>query len=161
MSFTLTRKADYALAALVALARQAQLGRRPLSARQIAQQHQLPHHLLSNLLKQLHQAKIVCSKRGPMGGYTLCHDPAEVSMLRVIQAIEGPVSAAVCCQDSEPEPCAPCRSQPLCPIVSPMHRFNHRVREFLDSITLHDLMSDDPAPARPHLVPLHASRSEP
>lgn len=155
MSFTLNRKTDYALVALAALAREAQGAKQPLSARELAEQYDLPVHLLSNVLKELHQARIVCSKRGAAGGYSLCHDPAGISMLQIIEAMEGPVTAAECCQPSEP--CVPCRAQSSCPICSPMRQFNDRLFIFLKGISLADLM----APLKESLVPLADSRSEP
>src|ERR1051325_1139837 len=115
MSFSLTRKTDYALVALSRLADEAAGGKQPLSARQIAQQFNLPLPLLMNVLKDLHRAEIVCSRRGQTGGYMLCcHDPADVTMLQVIEALEGRVSVAVCCEDevagATREPCVACRA---------------------------------------------------
>jgi Rrf2 family protein len=145
MAFSLTRKTDYALVALARLAEEATGGQRPLSARQIAEQYDLPLPLLMNVLKDLHRAQIVCSRRGASGGYMLCcHDPAEVTMLQVIEALEGPVKVALCCDD-EPatagaEPCVACRVMSKCPNVTPMQRFNDKVRQFLSGITLRDLL---------------------
>jgi Rrf2 family protein len=148
MSFSLTRKTDYALAALARLAEEAVGGQRPLSAREIAQQYNLPQPLLMNILKELHRAEIVCSRRGAAGGYMLCcHDPSEVTMLQVIEALEGKVSVAVCCDD-EPadgrEPCVACRAMAKCPNVTPMQRLNDQVRAFLSGITLKDLLAREP-----------------
>jgi len=145
MSFSLTRKTDYALVALARLTEEACGGQRPLSARQIAEQYNLPLPLLMNVLKDLHKAQIVCSRRGPSGGYLLCcHDPSQITMLQIVEALEGPVKVAVCCDD-EPligrEPCVACRVMEKCPNVAPMQRFNDKVRQFLASITLKDLLA--------------------
>jgi Rrf2 family protein len=144
MSFSLTRKTDYALVALAALAQQEGRHDNPLSAREIAERHQLPAALLMNLLKDLHRAGIVCSRRGAGGGYILCKDPAEIALLTIIEAIEGPVSVAVCCDDAEPEPCTVCASEPACPIASPMQRFNELTHKFLQHVKLIDLIGDQP-----------------
>lgn len=158
MSFSLTRKTDYALVALARLAEAlpetgagtgAKAGGRPLSARQIAEQFNLPLPLLMNVLKDLHKAQIVCSRRGPSGGYMLCcHDPSQITMLEIIEAMEGPVKVAMCCDDestsggaADSEPCLACRAIDKCPNVAPMQRFNDEVRRFLSSITLKDLLS--------------------
>ena len=149
MSFSFTRKTDYALVALARLADEAAGHRQPLSARQIAQEFNLPLPLLMNVLKELHRAEIVCSRRGSEGGYMLCcHDPSQVTMLQIIEALEGPVKVAVCCDDepapgmaAEREPCAACRAIDKCPNVAPMQRFNDEVRRFLSSISLKDLLS--------------------
>lgn len=144
MSFSLTRKTDYALVALAALAQQDGGHDNPLSAREIAERYQLPAALLMNLLKDLHRAGIVCSRRGAGGGYILCMDPAEIPLLTIIQAIEGPVSVAVCCDEAEPEPCTACATEPACPIASPMQRFNELTHKFLQHVKLIDLIGDQP-----------------
>ena len=156
MSFSLSRKTDYALVALGRLAEEAAGAQRPLSARQIAEQYNLPLPLLMNILKDLHRSEIVCSRRGAAGGYMLCcHDPAEVSILQVIEALEGPVKVALCCDD-EPaegrEPCSACRVMPLCPNVTPMQRLNDKVRDFLSKITLRDLIDSGRPAAQVHLT---------
>ena len=148
MSLTLSRKTDYALVALAALVEQQRGEQQPLSARQIAEQHQLPLPLLMNLLKDLHKAGIVCSRRGSGGGYLLCHDPAKVRLLSVVEAIEGRVKLAMCCDEQEQagdEPCAACACQVLetCPIVTPMQRLNDMLRQFFDGLTLADLVDRD------------------
>lgn len=159
MSFSLTRKTDYALVALAALAEQGEDGQRhPLSAREIAERYKLPLPLLMNVLKDLHRAKIVCSRRGASGGYILCHDPAQVTMLQIIEANEGPVRVALCCDDEEEEagkePCAACRVILACPIATPMQRFDDMVRGFLSQVTLKDLMQNQTVPHKPHAVAL-------
>jgi Rrf2 family protein len=153
MSFSLTRKTDYALVALSVLADNARAKGEPLSAREISAKHDLPLPLLMNVLKELHKAKIVCSRRGAGGGYSLCHDPATISLARIIEATEGPVNIAMCCEESEPEPCVPCRVQRRCPITNPMQRFNQMVHEFLSRVTLKDLI-EQPAETQQQLVAL-------
>jgi Rrf2 family protein len=144
MSFSLTRKTDYALVALTRLAEEANGTQRALSARQIAEQYDLPLPLLMNVLKDLHKANIVCSRRGPSGGYMLCcHDPSQITMLQVIEALEGRVQVALCCDEEESpgaEPCVPCRVLAKCPNVRPMQKFNDLVRDFLSQVTLKDLI---------------------
>ncbi len=146
MSFSLTRKTDYALVALARLAEDANAERTPLSARDIAERHHLPLPLLMNVLKDLHRADIVCSRRGAGGGYHLCKDPRKISLLQIIEAIEGSVQVALCCGDEEAtgkEPCAACSVSPTCPITTPMHRFNNLVRGFLSQVSLRDIMNDE------------------
>ncbi len=145
MSFSLTRKTDYALVALAALAEEADGAARALSARQLAQTHQLPASMLMNVLKELHRADILCSRRGAGGGYSLCRMPDEISLLEVIEAIEGPVKVALCCEDepASDEPCAACGVMEQCPIKTPMQRFDEMVREFLGNVKLASLIQQD------------------
>lgn len=62
----MTRKTDYALVALATLAREHDGEGRALSARQLAEQHELPLPLLMNALKELHRAEVIASRRGPV-----------------------------------------------------------------------------------------------
>ncbi|MDX1564265.1 MAG: Rrf2 family transcriptional regulator [Phycisphaeraceae bacterium] len=145
MSFNLTRKTDYALVALAALAEEADGDAEALSARQIAETHRLPASLLMNVLKQLHRAGILCSRRGAGGGYSLCREPEQISLLEVIEAIEGPVKVALCCEE-EPDngqaPCSACSVEESCPIKTPMQRFDEMVRSFLAGVSLVSLIQD-------------------
>ena len=148
MSFSLTRKTDYALVALAALAERAEHDGGPMSARQIAQTYGLPPALLTNALKDLLKADIVCSRRGAGGGYLLCHDPERISLLRIIEALEGPVQVALCCEDEGheadgEEPCVACRVLEKCPIVLPMQRFSDLVHAFLAQVKLKDLITTE------------------
>jgi Rrf2 family protein len=143
MSFNLTRKTDYGLVALARLSEQSNAEKEPLSAREIAEKYELPLPLLMNVLKDLHRAGIVCSRRGAAGGYHLCKDAGQISLLQVIEAIEGKVQVALCCDDAaEKEPCTGCRVSAKCPITEPMQRFDELVRGFLARISLKDIISD-------------------
>jgi len=156
MSFSLTRKTDYALVALAALAEAADGDDGSLSARQIAEAYHLPASMLMNVLKDLHRAGLLESRRGAGGGYSLTRPPAEIAARSVIEAIEGPVKVALCCEDepaTDDAPCAACSVQPRCPIVTPMQRFNELVLRFLDQLTLEDLISDRPALVTPVFDP--------
>ena len=94
---SLTRKSDYALVALSYLGQQHALAQEtPVSARRIADQFGLPLPLLMNILKALSHAGLVTSTRGPQGGYVLSQSPEEISILDVVNAIEGPVRVALC-----------------------------------------------------------------
>lgn len=150
ISFNLTRKTDYALVALSTLAEaagdhsvhanaDADADAQPLSAREISEKHALPLPLLMNVLKDLHKAQLVTSKRGANGGYLLNLSPQTITLLQIVQATEGPVSVAMCCEDEEPEPCTICSVEENCPIITPMQRFNDKINTFLASITLADL----------------------
>lgn len=141
MSFSLTRKTDYALVALSALAGTFHTDQKPLSARQIAEDYQLPPQLLMNALKELHRAGLLESRRGVGGGYLLSDPPAEISIKQVIEALEGPVSVTLCSEDAseDEEDCGACQLVPTCPITDPIQRFNSLLNDFLDELSIADL----------------------
>lgn len=148
MSFTITRKTDYALVALTALARE-QLGARgPASARLLAQRYGLPIQLLMNILKELHRSGIIDSRRGANGGYFLSREPAALSLREVVESMEGPVNVTLCSdtlEEHDDGEAVACRIATRCPIVSPMQKVNLLFREFLSGITLKSLIEDESA----------------
>ena len=135
---SLTKKTDYALVALSCLAQRAVEGAPPVSARKLADEHGLPFALIANILKDLHQAKIVSSTRGPQGGYALALPTSRITLIDVITATEGPIRLADC-GDDLPVLGQGCQIACKCPVREPMRRLNDKLREFLDSITLADL----------------------
>lgn len=135
MSFSLTRKTDYALVALTELAH-AYLGDgQPRSARDIAMRYRLPSQLLMKVLKELTRAGFLESRRGVRGGYSLARSPEEINLREVIEVLQGPVAMAMCHAAHDPS-CTPCRAYQRCPISQPMRRVTERLQQFLDRIVL-------------------------
>lgn len=147
--FGFTRKTDYALVALATLSEHGATQDRPVSARQVAQENGLPLPLLMQVLKDLHRAGILCSARGSGGGYYLADPPDQINLIRVIEAIEGPLHMAACCDDEAgAEPCVGCSLIQRCPITGAMQRVNDTILEFLSRISVQHLIesSIDPWP---------------
>ncbi len=65
--------------------------RSPVQGREIAQSLGTPHDYLVKILQQLVKAQIFSSERGPAGGFQLRKDPGEISLLEIVEAIEGPI----------------------------------------------------------------------
>jgi Rrf2 family protein len=84
-----TAKADYAVRAVVELARSAQDS--PRKVDEIAKAQSIPVSFLENILTQLRSSGIVRSQRGPEGGYWLAHPAEEVTLAQIIRAVEGPL----------------------------------------------------------------------
>lgn len=143
MSFSLTRKTDYALVALSALTRQQDAEGPPLSTRQIAEVNGLPLQLLMNVMKELHRAKMVGSRRGVSGGYYLDRPPEEISLRDVIEVMEGPVSVALCSSDHEVHDGPNCQMVDTCLISSPIQKFNGLLNDFLGGISLRHLVEGE------------------
>jgi FeS assembly SUF system regulator len=138
---SLTKKTDYALVALTCLAQRAKEGKPPVSARKLADEHGLPFALVANILKELHQAKIVNSSRGQQGGYSLALDASQISLSEVIVAMEGPIRVAEC-GDDLPVLGQGCQIACKCPIREPIRRLNQRIQGFFRSVTLADLLDN-------------------
>jgi Rrf2 family protein len=157
---SLTRKADYALVALAFLAQERQRGEGVVSARRIADQFGLPLPLLMNILKELTRFGMVISTRGPQGGYALACEPRNISVGRVVAAMEGPARLAACCSEAPGEgevagsvcPVGSaeeagmvalqggCAMADSCPIHAAINRLHQRLNRFLDHVTLADMI---------------------
>lgn len=145
MSFSLTRKTDYALVALARLAQQDAEGGAPVSARQIAEEYKLPLPLLMNVLKELNRAELIASRRGAGGGYYLQRPADRINLRDVVACIEGPVTVTACCDEvrDDDDQCLGCRLTEKCPITGSIRRLNDLIVSFLDRMTLADMMRDD------------------
>lgn len=134
---SLTKKAEYALIAAAHLARERE---RIVSAREIAEHHQVPLPLLMNVLKRLSHAGHVKSVRGAHGGYQLAVPPQHLSMASIIAAAEGPVRIVDCVSgSSKGRSCARSR---ICALRRPVLKVHQRIIQLLAEITVADLAFD-------------------
>jgi len=131
----LTKKTEYALIALTHLAREGETKR---SAREIAEQHNVPLPLLMNVLKTLQQKKLVKSTRGAHGGYALAAPADLITLDAIIQAMEGVVSLTQCTAD-DGGATKGCCDRTGCPVRSPVKKINDQFRGFLRTVTLSQL----------------------
>jgi Rrf2 family protein len=130
----LTNAADYAIRAMVHIACLPEGG---MSLRsEIAQCQEIPSSFMAKILRRLVQARLLRSSRGVNGGFTLARPGAEISLLDMVEAIEGPLAISNCA--SHPEGCTwsnQCPGSLVWPIVQ------EKLQETLGSITLEDLVS--------------------
>ena len=89
----MTREMDYALRIVRALYQSPQL-----SAAAIAQQEHMPKAVTLKILKQLHAAGLVDSRRGPSGGYLLVKPCGELNLWEVFRAMGGGMTINRCQQ---------------------------------------------------------------
>ena len=138
-----SRKTDYALVALAYLGQQRLAGQPMVSARQIAEQFKLPVPLLMNILKDLAHCGIIDSTRGAHGGYQLSADPSKVTLLDVVDAIEGPARLAPFCVDDTAIAEVGCEIMPVCPVHQPTRQLNPRPPAFPRPVHPADLSRSD------------------
>jgi Rrf2 family protein len=100
MRLDLTKRGDYAVRAMLALTRRVDSGL--LSARRISDAMDIPVRFLPQVLADLQRAGLVEAAPGRAGGYRLSRDPAGVSLLEVIEAVEGEPRSHACVLRSEP-----------------------------------------------------------
>jgi Rrf2 family protein len=90
----LSRACGYALAALVYLARQQQ-SEGHLTSRAIAAAGGLSEKFLLKVLKPLASVGVLKSLKGPHGGYRLSRPAKEITLLEVVEAVDGPIRGQV------------------------------------------------------------------
>ena len=97
----ITREADYALRAMLYLAQneQPQLA----STSQIAEVKKIPPSFLAKIISQLSIAGLIHTSRGARGGVSLAREAEDITLLEVVEAIDGPISLNEC--TNNPESC--------------------------------------------------------
>jgi len=94
----ITRQADYAVRAMVYLAR-LNPGTQVATA-QVARDQHIPVTFLAKIMAQLSTAGVVRTTRGAHGGVTLARGAAEITLLEVVETIDGPILLNECALDA-------------------------------------------------------------
>lgn len=97
----ITRQADYALRAILHLSKLGPTER--ASTSQIAEEQRIPPSFLAKIISQLSIAGLIHTSRGAHGGVSLARSPEEITILEVVEAIDGPIELNEC--TSSPDAC--------------------------------------------------------
>jgi Rrf2 family protein len=97
----ISRRTDYGVRVILDLATNEENGR--ASTHEIAERQNIPSPFLAKIVSQLSLAGLVTTYRGAGGGVTLARPAADISLLQVIEALEGPVRLNRCL--IEPDAC--------------------------------------------------------
>jgi Rrf2 family protein len=128
------RNTDYALRALVYLA-QKEPGE-IVYVRTIAEQEQVSEDFLRKILQVLANAGIVDSHRGPRGGFSLAKEAADISVLDVMEALQGPVAINRCFLGKDK-----CPNYGECDLRNRLVGVQETIVRFLGDIDLAQLLS--------------------
>lgn len=90
----ITRQADYAVRAVLYLAKKGSEQRAATS--QIAHEQQIPPSFLAKIVSQLSVAGLLQTSRGARGGVSLARPAEQISLLEVVEAIDGPILLNEC-----------------------------------------------------------------
>lgn len=148
----LSKKADYALMAMKHLARKDDSASASTSAREIAEQYDIPIELMAKVLQRLARHGLLTSHQGTRGGYTLSRTTTSISVADIIQAIDGPLTVTACSTDDEQ-----CDQFLKCNVRDPLWRIKDRILSALAECSLAEISSDLPPPA-PEVMPMTLSR---
>lgn len=92
----ITRSADYAVRAMVDIADKTSAEEVRARTHMVAQRQDIPPALLAKLVPLLVRAGLLDSQRGARGGLSLARPSSEISMLEIVEAIEGPIAVNRC-----------------------------------------------------------------
>lgn len=127
--FDISKKTDYGMELLVALAKNYKKG--ALSLREIAKERKLPLKFLEQIAGQLREAYLIEAKEGKGGGYFLADKPKNISVAEIVAILEG--------QDIFGG-CAGCPKAGLCSHEEVWDEVKQTVKTKMEGKTLEDLI---------------------
>jgi len=132
----LTKRSEYGLVALLHLteSRAAEF----VSVREICDSHPLPRRLVAEVLKDLHAAGLVSSRRGVLGGYSLALSAETITLGDVVGALEGKPTMTEC-ELVGTWANGGTDVEAYCPIKNPLERLRTGIWNLLAETTLQDL----------------------
>ncbi|MEU5160238.1 Rrf2 family transcriptional regulator [Streptomyces sp. NPDC020875] len=121
------------------------------SAAQLARYYDLPAPYLAKQLKMLVRAEVLTATTGPRGGFRLARDAAEITLLHIVEAVDG-TSAPYECREIRQRglgalPPEDCRR--TCVLAEKMADAHRAWRDSLSGVTLADIVAGLPATAPP------------
>jgi len=129
----LSKKADYALIAMTHLT----LKSGSSSAREIAEQFDIPVELMAKVLQRLTRRGLLASQQGTRGGYQLARAAAGITVADVIQAIDGPVAVTACSAHADR-----CGQFAKCNVRDPLWKIREIILSALKTTTVSELARD-------------------
>jgi FeS assembly SUF system regulator len=117
------------------------LARRPgysMSANELSKETGLALYTVQKLLKLLvSKSDFVKANRGALGGYMLNRNSSEISVVEIIEALDGPITLTSCVDNSE----SFCESSDICFLGGKWNKINEIIRKSLNDISLKELLS--------------------
>jgi Rrf2 family protein len=126
------RNTDYAARLMVHLAKH--YGNGPISTRAAAAEEQVPYQLACKLMQKLNNTKLVSSCMGPKGGFVLGAEPSKISLLEVVEAIQGPITMNRCLLSEDA-----CSRETICTVREKLADIQENMTRGLAAITLDEL----------------------
>jgi len=133
----LTTKGRFAVTAMLDLAMHG--GKGPVTLSGISRRQSISLSYLEQLFGKLRRHTLVDSTRGPGGGYTLARDLENVSVADIITAVDEPLDATQCGGKEN------CKDEQRCMTHDLWAKLNDKMYEYLDSVTLSDLVAQQAA----------------
>jgi len=136
----LKRNGDYSLRALLVLGRLAD--GEIMAADRLARSAKVAEPILRKLLQKMAGAGVVESTRGAGGGFRLARAPRDISVLEVIEPVQGKLAINRCFLAA-----SHCPLKGRCAISRKLVGIQEHLVQFFKGITLADLLAEEPVPA--------------
>lgn len=134
----ISKKAKYAINALVHLARKTNEG--PVLISEISKAEHIPQKFLEAILLDLKRSGILGSKKGKGGGYYLLKNPGEVNLADVMRLLDGPIALLPCVTHLYYERCEECKDEATCGIRDVFSEVRQQTVELLKHATLDEII---------------------
>mgnify|MGYP001229221544 CR=1 FL=1 len=131
----ISTKGRYGIRVMIDLAQHGEDGYIPLKT--IAERQGISEKYLESILKVLVQEKLLEGLRGKGGGYRLTRKPPEYTLGEILRLTEGSLAPVACVEEHGNE----CPNRSVCPTLPVWQKLDALINEFLDGITLSDLMT--------------------
>ena len=153
----LSKKTEYALRALFAIARAFPNDNAAQRIEQLSRQENIPVKFLEQILLSLRHAGLLSSKRGVGGGYRLARPPAQITVGEVIRVLDGPLTPLPCAVNVQEttadkaaararrDPRCTCPDERTCPVRVLMVAVQQQLTALLDGRSLEDILQEVPA----------------
>lgn len=128
----LSKMADYGTVVMTAMIHEPERSR---SAAEIAAAIHVPVPTVSKILKILTRGGLLMSLRGAKGGYLLVRPPSQISLVDIIDAMDGPIGMTECSVTP-----GLCTQESGCAVRANWQRINHAVIGVLRQITLDQMI---------------------
>lgn len=128
----ITREGDYGIRSILFLARQP--FKKVSFVNEISEEYKIPRSFLAKILQKLVKAKIVRSYRGVKGGFSLAKPARDISMMDVLEAIEGKLYLNICLMDKKQ-----CDFSKNCPVHGVWAIAQAKVADILKKANFDDL----------------------
>ncbi len=130
----MTRASEYALLSLILLAK----AEKPMDADTLSRELDISKSFLAKILQSMARQGILNSFKGVNGGFSLAREANEITVQQVLQAAEGKTPAVFYCSSSKSD--CPSNKASTCAIWSFLNRLQGKIDNFLDTITLEDIL---------------------
>ena len=141
----LTTRGRYAVTAMVDIALHAENGNNPVPLADISRRQEISLSYLEQLFSRLRRNKLVDSTRGPGGGYRIARPLDKVAVADIVEAVNESVDATQCGGQKN------CHQHGRCLTHDLWEGLSRQIESFLQSVSLHDLVSGEPLGAQSRL----------